>query len=115
MGPSQRSASVFVSLCIFVMSLSGCAAAVKTAQLVLTDTERTIRKREAGAPKSSPAHPPILFLAFDGVDRKLLYEMLQNDELPKLTDLLAGEGKKFPHAYFDQTLLSTIPSSTMTA
>jgi Type I phosphodiesterase / nucleotide pyrophosphatase len=95
--------------------LSGCVATVKTAQLLLTDTERTIRKRPAGAPQSSPGHPPILFLAFDGVNRDLLYDMLKKGELPKLTDLLAGEGEKFPHAYFDETLVSTMPSSTMAA
>ena len=108
----------FFSSCaaLFVVAgLSGCAATVKTAQLLLTDTERTIRKRPEGAAQSSPGHPAILFLAFDGVNRDLLYDMLKKGELPKLTDLLAGEGEKFPHAYFDQTLVSTMPSSTMAA
>jgi hypothetical protein len=90
-------------------------ASVKTAQLVLTDTERTIRERDDAAPANSPGHAPILFLPFDGVNRDLLYDMLQKGELPKLTDLLSGEGKKFPHAYFDESLLSTMPSSTMAA
>ncbi len=103
------------SVLLLTASLSGCAATVKTAQLILTDTERTLRKREPGAAASSPGHPPILFLPFDGVNRDLLYDMLRKGELPKLTDLLAGEGKKFPHAYFDETLLSTMPSSTMAA
>ncbi|MDF3071085.1 MAG: Type phosphodiesterase / nucleotide pyrophosphatase [Polyangiaceae bacterium] len=88
---------------------------VKTAQLVLTDTERTIHQRAANAPKSSPNNAPILLLAFDGVNRDLLYDMLDKGELPKLTDLLSGEGKKFPHAYLDPTLLATMPSSTMAA
>jgi hypothetical protein len=87
----------------------------KTAQLVLTDTERTIRDRDDDAPKSSPKNAPILLLAFDGVNRDLLYDMLEKGELPKLTDLLSGEGKHFPHAYFDPTLLATMPSSTMAA
>ena len=94
---------------------SGCLTTVKTAQLVLTDTERTVRKRADEAPPNSPGHPPILFLPLDGVNRDLLYEMLRDGELPKLTDLLSGEGKKFPHAYFDETLMSTMPSSTMAA
>src|SRR5688500_3517145 len=93
--------------------LSGCMATVKTTQLVLTDTEREIRERKEGEPGNSPQHAPILFLAFDGVGRELLYEMLREDELPELTDLLSGEGDKFPHAHFDETLLSTMPSSTM--
>jgi hypothetical protein len=90
-------------------------ATVKTAQLVLTDTERNIRERDADAPANSPSQTPILFLPFDGVNRDLLYDMLNEGELPKLTDLLSGEGKKFPHAYFDESLLSTMPSSTMAA
>lgn len=93
----------------------GCGAVVRTTQLVLTDTERSIRKRDEHAAKSSPSHAPILFLAFDGVNRDLLYDMLRKGELPKLTDLLSGEGKHFPHAYFDENLLSTMPSSTMAA
>src|ERR1051325_1627272 len=92
-----------------------CMTTAKTAQLVLTDTEKTIRNRPKDAPKSSPHNAPILLLAFDGVNRDLLYDMLEKGELPKLTDLLSGEGKKFPHAYFDPTLLSTMPSSTMAA
>jgi hypothetical protein len=92
-----------------------CMTTTKTAQLLLTDTERTIRERDEHAPKSSPNNAPILFVALDGVNRDLLYDMLEKGELPKLTDLLSGEGQKFPHAYFDPTLLSTMPSSTMAA
>lgn len=95
--------------------LSSCTATVKTAQLVLTDTERDLRDRNDDAAASSPAHPPILFLPFDGVNRDLLYDMLRQGQLPKLTDLLSGEGEKFPHAYFNEDLLSTMPSSTMAA
>src|SRR5687768_11022745 len=94
-------------------AFSGCLATVKTAQLVLTDTERTIRERPESAPKTSPHHAPILLLAVDGVNRDLLYEMLRQGQLPELTDLLSGEGKHFPHAHFEETLLSTMPSSTM--
>lgn len=94
---------------------NACSATVKTAELLVTDTERTIRERAPGEPLSAPGQAPILMLAFDGVDRKLLYEMLDKGELPKLTDLLAGEGKNFPHAYFDDTLVATMPSSTMAA
>lgn len=92
-----------------------CSATVKTAELLVTDTERTIRKRAPQEAPSAPEHAPILVLAFDGVNRNLLYEMLEKGELPKLTDLLSGEGTKFPHAYFDDTLTATMPSSTMAA
>lgn len=92
-----------------------CSATVKTAELLVTDTEKTIRKRAPSEAPSAPEHAPILVLAFDGVNRDLLYQMLDKGELPKLTDLLSGEGTKFPHAYFEDTLTSTMPSSTMAA
>ncbi len=95
--------------------LSSCAATIKTTQLVLTSTDRDLRDRKDEAKASSPSHPPILFLPFDGVNRDLLYDMLRKGELPKLTDLLSGEGEKFPHAYFNESLVSTMPSSTMAA
>jgi hypothetical protein len=101
--------------CLLLATSLGCTATVKTAQLVLTSTDREVRDRDDDAPKSSPTGAPLLFLAFDGVNRDLLYDMLKKGELPKLADLLSGEGKQFPHAYFDPTLLSTMPSSTMAA
>lgn len=104
----------FLASTLLALSLlSGCLATVKATQLVLTNTERTIRERKGSEPRHSPYHAPILLLAFDGVGRDLLYEMLRADQLPELTDLLSGEGKNFPHAHFDETLLSTMPSSTM--
>jgi hypothetical protein len=111
---TRRGLACLTCFALVAHSMS-CMTTVKTAQLVLTDTERTIRDRDEDAPKSSPKNAPILLLAFDGVNRDLLYDMLEKGELPKLTDLLSGEGKKFPHAYFDPTLLSTMPSSTMAA
>ena len=53
----------------------------------------------------------------DGIDRALIYEMLRKNELPNLAELLGGAEKDgtFPHAYFDDTLLSTLPSSTLAA
>jgi predicted AlkP superfamily pyrophosphatase or phosphodiesterase len=107
--------SILTGAVLSISLLWGCMATVKTTQLVLTDTEKTIRDRKDGAPASSPHHAPILFLPFDGVGRDLLYEMLREEQLPELTDLLAGEGENFPHAHFDETLLSTMPSSTMAA
>ncbi len=49
------------------------------------------------------------------MNRELLYDQLEEGGLPKLTDLLSGEGKKFPYASFDPTLRSTMHSSTMPA
>jgi hypothetical protein len=97
------------------MGAAACTTTMKTAELVLTDTERSLREREEGEPQSAPGKPTILFLAMDGVDRALLYDMLHKGELPKLADLLFAEGSEFPHTHFDETLLSTMPSSTMAA
>lgn len=39
--------------------LTSCAAAVKTAELVLVDTERDLRDRKDDAQANSPSHTPI--------------------------------------------------------
>ena len=91
----------------------GCGGAVK---LVTGGDSHELRKRLEGAPASSPNHPGLLVLCFDGVDRSLLYDMLRKGEMPALAELLGGSASAtFPHAYFDDTLLSTLPSSTMAA
>ena len=96
----------------------GCAVP-KIAKLVAHGGERLLRERAAGTPPSSPEKPPILYLAFDGVDRDLLYDMLRKGKLPHLASLLGGvagpAGTQFAHAHFDEHLLSTLPSSTMAA
>ncbi len=96
----------------------GCAVP-KIAKLVAHGGERSLRERAAGTPPSSPEKPPILYLAFDGVDRDLLYDLLRKGKLPHLASLLGGvtgpAGTQFPHAHFDEHLLSTLPSSTMAA
>ncbi|MEO7097347.1 MAG: alkaline phosphatase family protein, partial [Polyangiales bacterium] len=90
----------------------------KVAHLVGHGSTRELRERADGAPASSPGRPPILLIAFDGVGRDLLYDMLRKGDLPALAALLGGGGGKdgkFPHAYFDERFLSTLPSSTMAA
>ena len=57
----------------------------------------------------------LLILALDGVDRALLYDMLRSGQLPGLAGLLGGRDGDFPHAHFDETVLSTLPSSTLAA
>ncbi|RYZ68570.1 MAG: hypothetical protein EOP08_00210 [Proteobacteria bacterium] len=71
---------------------------------------------DAGAiPPSRTDAPRVLVLALDGVDRKLLYPMIRNGELPELGRLLGGDAPKLPHARFDESILSTLPSSTLAA
>lgn len=72
---------------------------------------------DSGSPAPlAPAAPRILVLALDGVDRELLYPMLRDGSLPELATLLGGQsGGAFPHAHFDEHILSTLPSSTLAA
>lgn len=70
-----------------------------------------------GAPGAHVDVPKILLIALDGVERSLLYDELESGRLPRLSSLLGGRTPSgaFPHAYFDRTLLSTLPSTTMAA
>jgi hypothetical protein len=54
-----------------------------------------------------------MIVALDGVSRPLLYDMLRAGELPNLAQLVGGD--HFAHAHFDETFLSTLPSTTMAA
>jgi hypothetical protein len=125
MGPMRTPTTValrptvaFVALFSLSTLVSACATP-KVAKLVAHGDQRQLRERAAGSPPSSPDKPPILYLAFDGVGRELLYDMLRKGKLPNLTTLLGGtsgpSGSAFPHAHFDEHLLSTLPSSTMAA
>ncbi len=106
---------------IAVTVVCGAAAAAcvvpKAAKLVVQGGDRHLRERAPGTPQSSPEKPPILYLAFDGVGRDLLYDMLKLGKLPNLASLLGGveAGGELPHAHLDEHLLSTLPSSTMAA
>jgi len=96
------------------MLLTGCITG-KVANLVVQGPVRQLRTRADGAAASSPDKPGILLIALDGIDRDLLYDLLKKGELPWLAMLLGGEKNAFPHAHFDETLLSTMPSSTLAA
>jgi predicted AlkP superfamily pyrophosphatase or phosphodiesterase len=96
------------------LATAGCTAA-KVTKLVFGGDSRELRVRAEGVAPSSPTHPPILVLAFDGVDRALLYDAIRKGEMPELAKLLGEDHGKFSHAYFDDAMLSTLPSSTMAA
>jgi hypothetical protein len=114
---------------------SGCSVGVTAhaADLIATGHSRTLTDRPKGSAGSSPDRPGILVLALDGVDRKLIYDMLDAGEMPALATLLGGQddgagaprwkvtkreggsGGTFPHAFFSDRMLSTLPSSTIAA
>ena len=104
----------------FIAALGLGAPACAPAKLIAGGDSHELRKgAERTAPTSPSPRSKLLFLPIDGVDRRLLYEMLRAGELPAFARLLGGEGTgdraKFEHAYFDDTLLATMPSSTMAA
>lgn len=88
-------------------------------KLVVAGDERELRKRPEGAPPSSPTTgEPILFIAIDGMNRGLLYDLLRTGKLPHLASLLGGApgpDGRLPHAILYDKMLSTLPSSTMAA
>lgn len=82
--------------------------------LLATDEQRKL-KPPSSASAARPTERTLLLFALDGVNRSLLYDMLHQGELPVLASLLGSEGETFPHAHFDDRLLSTLPSSTLAA
>jgi hypothetical protein len=108
----QRAAYV---LRVLVLALCAGCATYHTTKLLVTGDSRELRERPDGAPPNAPERPGILLLALDGVDRGLLYDMLRGGEMPAFARLLGGDGVGFPHAYFDESFVATLPSSTMVA
>ena len=91
----------------------GCRTGVQAAELVFDGDKVAMRERHAGDPPSSPASTPILLLAFDGVSRDLLYDLLREGKLPHLAELLGGDA--LAHADLDERLLTNLPSTTIPA
>ena len=100
-----------VQLVVTLTALVACSP--KAVKLVTGASDQKLRDRPEGAPQTSPSAPPLFVLALDGVSRDLLYQMLQDGELPHMAELLGGD--KLAHAYFDDSFLSTMPSTTMDA
>lgn len=92
------------------LALSGCVGWQGAKLLFAGDTIELQDVPDTAARETDA--PDILFLAMDGVDRDLLYDMLRNGELPELARLLGGSNGDFSHAWFDDNLQSTLPSST---
>ena len=60
----------------------GCVG--KELKFVMGGDAHELRKRPQTSAPNSPNHPAILVLAFDGVDRALLYDALRQGEMPAL-------------------------------
>lgn len=100
-------AVVFVPLAIWLPNL---------VELFVVGESREL-EHEQHRPAAIRSHSKILFIGMDGVGRDLLYEELREGRLPELAALLGGQAAdgEFPHAHLDETLLSTLPSTTMAA
>lgn len=92
-------------------ALLACGATSQLVKVVEEGESRTLRKREQG-PESDPSLPKLLILALDGIDRDLLYSMLNDGELPELAGMIGQDESGFPHAYFAPDVLTTVPSTT---
>lgn len=87
-------------------------------ELVWHGDTRELRKDEPTDLRwpESDRHPRVIVVAIDGVDRVLLYDLLHAGQLPNMNRLLGGmEAGRFPHAFFDDTAMSILPSTTMPA
>jgi predicted AlkP superfamily pyrophosphatase or phosphodiesterase len=93
--------------------LVSCGTLRETVEMVVSGDSKQLRDRPESAAQSSPGRPALLVIALDGVDRNLLYEMLEAGELPNLSRLLSGNKGELSHAHLDRTMLSTLPSTTM--
>ncbi len=85
------------------------ACAGKTAELAALGNSEHLRTRPANANQSSGHGAPLILLALDGVSRDLLYEMVRGNQLPNLSTLIGND------AYFDDSMLATLPTTTMPA
>src|SRR5262245_52926935 len=107
-------AVVLTTMFAALLAATGCSTHLtyQISRLVFAGDSRTLRERPEGSAPNSPNRPALLILALDGIDRVLLYDMLRAGELPALATLLSAEGTEFPHAYFDESRIATLPSST---
>lgn len=92
---------------------TAATSAEKVGVLAIKDNMIAGRPRQPGAPASSPQSTQILLVAFDGVNRDLLYDLLRRGLMPNLRDLLGGD--QLAHAYLDDRFLANLPSTTMPA
>lgn len=98
--------------------LSACSLlsqSKEVAELAIEGESRDLGVEERPRSAATERRPDLLVIGIDGIDRDLLYRMLRAGELPGLSRLLGGQGGDFPHAHFDERVLTTLPSNTFTA
>ena len=101
-----------------LIALSACSLlsqSKEVAELAVEGESRELRSEPGPRSALTERRSDLLVIAIDGVDRDLLYRMLRSGQLPGLARLLGGRGGQFPHAHFDDRVLTTLPSNTFTA
>ena len=91
------------------VSIISTACVGKAAELAMMGDAQLLRERPAGSPQHASTGQPLLLLALDGVSRPLLYDMIRHGELPSFSALIGDQ------AYFDESFVSALPSTTMPA
>jgi type I phosphodiesterase/nucleotide pyrophosphatase len=92
----------------------GCSSNYEIAKLAAVGDVRELRTRNNQA-AANATHPSLLILGIDGMKRDVLYNLLENAQLPGLESLLGGRTNgRLAHAYLDRSMLAPFPSVTLT-
>lgn len=94
----------------------GCDDTARSAARLASEGNARELRPDAARP-ATDRRPGILLVALDGVPRQTLYGLLRRGMLPGLARLLGGvgDGGALAHAHLDESLLATLPSSTLAA
>ncbi|MES1924939.1 alkaline phosphatase family protein [Salinisphaera sp. T31B1] len=100
-----------LSACMVTVLLAGCAW--QAAQFWVAGDQVALRETDADERPAPRKAPQLLIVAIDGIDRHLLYDMLEAAELPEMAALLGGtQDGELAHAYLQDSMVSVLPSST---
>ena len=105
----------FTPALVLLAACSLLSSTKEVAELAIEGETRDLPVPDRPRTATTESRADLLVIAIDGVDRALLYQMLRAGELPGLARLLGGGGADFPHAHFDDRILTTFPSNTFTA
>lgn len=115
--PRARRAALCLAALAALAAAARCNSCEDTARSAIhLAAEGNARElRGAATRPATERRPGLLVIALDGVPRRTLYDLLHRGRLPGLARLLGGtsDGGALPHAHLDETLLATLPSSTL--
>jgi predicted AlkP superfamily pyrophosphatase or phosphodiesterase len=92
-----------------------CGSGTEALKLAASGDVRELREPDAGEARYVDAsRPQILILGIDGMKRDVLYDLLEEGQLPGL-ELLLGrrEDGRLAHAYLDRSTIAPLPSVTL--